>query len=1196
MAAPRLLRALPSLVVGALVVAAAAAQSGPGSPLRRLLPAPGGTFASPAASAGGSATRRDGAAPAAANATTCLVITPTATTGRPPLATVWQPDAVTATASGLSFTLLSGSGAPATFTAELAFFDPNSTDPRLSSYPLHRSTLTASGSGLETFACPIDRPIVIRSLEGSPVTTTAALALRSDWPDPVEDAYEPNGPARFRPAMYDAGPLGIVPLPGPNPVLAHEVCGEMDAGDGLHVVRQLIASTTTRTADLEMVQTFETAVTATAEWIELAVAAPPGSSAPLDVRIFELGGTVPLPDPLPTTATAAVMEGVTLSPPVWGATVPLAEAARLEPGRRYALAIVCDGTWSFGAAEAPDGAAYEGGELWTRNGSSGPFTLDSDRDLSFRVIGRPVTQTAEPEWPVCDGVLSRSSTLTASMPLPNDRVVVQPLTIKGDDFGIGSVSLLVGGPITVPAEPDLGFALAPFGAPPAPNQIALRSASPVSPCACPVVGPRELLFTTPLVTTPLEGVAQGAGQQLVMALRGRTSTLTADVGYDEASSLPIPPALYRDPGMAWLPLPGPHPVVAHQVCPATPTAAGPWRVAQQLLQSDGVFPGTATATLLQSFRVPSTVQVSWAELGMRFGGSPTHTAVPVRLLAPGPSTQTVEPEDGFDLGAMLVPITITANPIGSVPIPALHASSPLPAFVTLTAGVDYWIGVTTTAELDYAYAEASPYTEGRLFRSPSPGALPVEETDRDLAFRLIGVPRELMAGPATPTCNGCASRAFEAVTVTADFHGATFTARSFGQVLPITTTPILESVQLPLGADGGAVTITADLRFTETDALGRVRPRDDSYPLHSVTITASAGDMRWGQAFFDRPLVMRGWGGGTPTGTAEVGILVHAPDAGAKGRAKLALGDEAVCTCTALLERSGSGGGGGGGWSPMPGLAMGHVLHGVTTTADLDLYEMTGELNVHGVTITAMDVVQSFRVPTPTRVEWLELAVPAGQAESPPFEVSIVDPAGLAVPPAGPLGVTTTAEPLGFSESMRHGGTWAPTERFSAPPVLQPGRDYWLVARVPAEWSLARAVTATATHGPRLYTRPPGDGDWTEEPAGALSFRVIGAETNPVDVPVAANPRGLRLSASPQPFRHELSLRWLGGGGRMTIEIFDERGRRVREVRDAGAAVYGAWTWRGEDDSGRRVGAGVYFVRATPGAGPAVRQRVVFLR
>lgn len=1196
MAAPRFLRALPSIAVGVLVVAAAAAQSDPSSPLRRLLPAPRGTFAKPAASGAAASGPREGASPAAVNAISCYVLTPTATTGRPPFATVWQPDVVTATASGLSFSLLSGSGAATTFTAEIAFFDPNSTDPRMSIYALHRSTLTASGTGLESIGCPIDRPIVIRRLEGDPVTLTVGLALRSDSPDPVEDAYEPNGPARFRPAMYEAGAIGFVPLPGPNPVLAHEVCGEMDAGDGLHVVRQLLASNVTVSASLEMVQTFETAVTATAEWVELAVAAPPGSPVPLDVRIFELGGTVPPVDPLPATSTAAVMEGATLAPPVWGATVPLAEPARLEPGRRYALAIVCDGTWSFGAAAAPDGSAYEGGELWTRNGPGGPFTLDSDRDLSFRVIGRPVTQTADPELPVCDGVLSRSSTRTASMPLPADRVVVQPLTIKGDNFGIGSVFVYAGGPITVPADPDLELSLAPFGAPPIPNQIALRAGGVTVCSTCPPVGDlRELPLTAPLVTTPLEGVAQGAGQQLVMALRGRGATATVEVRYDEASSLAIPPALYRDPGFPWTQLPGPYAVLAHQICPATPTASGPWRVAQQVLQADGVFHGTLTAKLLQSFRVPSTVQVSWAELGLRFGGAPTHTAVPVRLLAPGPGTQTAEPD--VEIGAMAVPITVTAGTGGPVVFSALHPSSPLPAFVTLTAGVDYWIQVTTTAEADYVYGEASGYTEGRLFRSPAPGAPPVEETDRDLAFRLIGVPRELMAGPVTHTCNGCQSRVFDAVTVTADFRGVTITARSFGQVLPITTTPILESVQLPLGADGDPVTITADLRFTETDAFGRVTPRDDSYPLHNVTITASGGDMRWGQAFFDRPLVMRGWGGLTPTGTAGVGIVVHPPDAAAKGRAKIALGDVDVCTCTALEERvAGGGGGGGGGWSPLPGLAMGHALHGVTTTADLDLHQMAGELNVHGVTITASDVVQTFRVPTATRVEWVELAVPAGQPESPPFEVSIVDPGTLPAPRVGPLGATTTAEPLGFSESMRLGGTWAPTGRFASPPVLQPGRDYWLVARVPASWSLARAVTATATHGPRLYTRPPGDGDWTEEPSGALSFRVIGAATNPVDVPAVTGAQGLRLSASPLPFRHELALRWLGGSGRMTVEIFDERGRRVRQVRDAGAAVYGAWTWRGEDDSGRRVGAGVYFVRATPGTGPAVRQRVVFLR
>ena len=104
---------------------------------------------------------------------------------------------------------------------------------------------------------------------------------------------------------------------------------------------------------------------------------------------------------------------------------------------------------------------------------------------------------------------------------------------------------------------------------------------------------------------------------------------------------------------------------------------------------------------------------------------------------------------------------------------------------------------------------------------------------------------------------------------------------------------------------------------------------------------------------------------------------------------------------------------------------------------------------------------------------------------------------------------------------------------------------------------MAGALPTAQTNG-RLWTRPIGNGPWTEQ-TGALSFRIIGTpqQNNAVD---PGTPRlAFTLGADPQPFSRELSLRWSGGAGRTRIEIFDARGRRVRHVPDAGEAIAGLW-------------------------------------
>ena len=65
------------------------------------------------------------------------------------------------------------------------------------------------------------------------------------------------------------------------------------------------------------------------------------------------------------------------------------------------------------------------------------------------------------------------------------------------------------------------------------------------------------------------------------------------------------------------------------------------------------------------------------------------------------------------------------------------------------------------------------------------------------------------------------------------------------------------------------------------------------------------------------------------------------------------------------------------------------------------------------------------------------------------------------------------------------------------------------------------------------------------------------------------------------PFGETLPLAYgLPRDGRVQLDIFDVRGRRVRRLLD-GDAVAGTHraTWDGRDDAGRALGAGIYFVR-----------------
>ncbi|MGH3860820.1 FlgD immunoglobulin-like domain containing protein, partial [Actinokineospora sp.] len=99
----------------------------------------------------------------------------------------------------------------------------------------------------------------------------------------------------------------------------------------------------------------------------------------------------------------------------------------------------------------------------------------------------------------------------------------------------------------------------------------------------------------------------------------------------------------------------------------------------------------------------------------------------------------------------------------------------------------------------------------------------------------------------------------------------------------------------------------------------------------------------------------------------------------------------------------------------------------------------------------------------------------------------------------------------------------------------------------------------------------------------------------PVAVGPGPRPPGLALSPpAPNPSREHASLTLaMSAPGRAEVAVFDARGRRVRSLigarLDAGSHPL---TWDGNDASGARAPAGVYFVRASTPVGSVSRRLV----
>jgi hypothetical protein len=145
-------------------------------------------------------------------------------------------------------------------------------------------------------------------------------------------------------------------------------------------------------------------------------------------------------------------------------------------------------------------------------------------------------------------------------------------------------------------------------------------------------------------------------------------------------------------------------------------------------------------------------------------------------------------------------------------------------------------------------------------------------------------------------------------------------------------------------------------------------------------------------------------------------------------------------------------------------------------------------------------------------------------------------------------------------------------------------------------------VSAGMQHRPGI-TAVAGNGiiaAWDDERAGALDIyaNMVAGNGGPSDAPVVSvAPSTLLTLASGNPTRGAARFELqLPSARSVAMDVRDVAGRRVRSISNAwlGAGTH-TLIWDGADESGVKVGSGVYFVRLTAG-GESQTSRVVVVR
>jgi hypothetical protein len=171
-------------------------------------------------------------------------------------------------------------------------------------------------------------------------------------------------------------------------------------------------------------------------------------------------------------------------------------------------------------------------------------------------------------------------------------------------------------------------------------------------------------------------------------------------------------------------------------------------------------------------------------------------------------------------------------------------------------------------------------------------------------------------------------------------------------------------------------------------------------------------------------------------------------------------------------------------------------------------------------------------------------------------------------------------------------GNTVPTSSYRSPPgwnfQLDAAEDdtvaclHWFSDR-PGEAIMGGASAAGFEITVPTYDAPYEHGFWTVllDSADEPTYSNLLQSTGVTEVPVSSMFAKSDLRISPNPGGGLISISFaMPTAGKVTVEIFDVSGRRVRRVIEEQRPVGGASTsWDGKDDSGKPAASGVYFVR-----------------
>ncbi|MFO7608055.1 MAG: FlgD immunoglobulin-like domain containing protein, partial [Candidatus Krumholzibacteriia bacterium] len=172
-------------------------------------------------------------------------------------------------------------------------------------------------------------------------------------------------------------------------------------------------------------------------------------------------------------------------------------------------------------------------------------------------------------------------------------------------------------------------------------------------------------------------------------------------------------------------------------------------------------------------------------------------------------------------------------------------------------------------------------------------------------------------------------------------------------------------------------------------------------------------------------------------------------------------------------------------------------------------------------------------------------------------------------------GLAVTADPAGLMgwlevwDAFLHSGQ---AGRFHRPAVA------FDLDVVPADTRWVRVLLQARQLPVWCWTWDPRPGPYYDN----VRLQLVPSGLSPVP-PMAAP---FSVTAAPNPFNPAVAVAWnLPRAGDLEVRVYDLAGRLVRELhRGPAAAGPGRLVWRGRDDAGRAVAAGVYLCRLRAGA------------